>query len=591
MLLVLITFLLSGLSVTSLAQVKITDGVDMTMNENSLLELESINKGLLIPRVALVNLNQTDPLTAPVPTGMLVNSTGGTVPDGFYYWNGSMWIFFVVSETPLTKSATTTLLKTETFVLASGDITLTLPLVTSADNGLAITIKNIGSFLNLIAIAGNSGATIDGSANTSLTRWCGQTYIAWDGNWITKNNEPRTDNRIVVSEHGSFTSIAEVLAFLSLHMTAPAVVVLASELNTVSETQVIDLPYPVTFEALSFGSVTIGPASGLAGSPLFNCNTECYFKMIIFDAGTLGGYGSGAGEDAIHLTGNGTYNEIKDCSFDGFYNAIVDLSDAELWLFECDITNSHNNGLLINSSVPEAVVKVSETDFTDNIVGVNLLAGSNTTVTLNSGFYSNQNSTDIAILYNPSAFSFSGLIISGNSWNFVGTGISGFDFSRPDGRDANAFIENNAGIEDEKPHCNINVVNNSLTTTCALANSWYKANWINTSSVTTNFTINNNRITYQPVKPRDVYLVISGNVTNTTNNGVTTIAIVKNDLTTTRYGETALRITTANQPFQFSTIIYLEDVAKGDYFELYCSADNNNDVLVFRDINCYVSAQ
>jgi len=591
MLLVLITFMLSGLSVTSLAQVKITDGVDQTMNENSLLELESINKGLLIPRVALVNLNQTDPLTAPVPTGMLVYSTGGTVPDGFYYWNGSMWIFFVVSEAPLTKSATTTLLKSETFVLASGDITLTLPLVTSADNGLAITIKNIGSFLNLITIAGNSGATIDGYANTSLTRWCGQTYIAWNGNWITKNNEPRTDNRIVVSAHGSFTSIAEVLAFLSLHMTAPAVVVLASGLNTVSETQVIDLPYPVTFEALSYGSVTIGPASGLAGTPLFNCITECYFKMIIFDAGTLSGYGSGAGEDAINLTGNDTYHEIKDCSFDGFYNAIADLSDAELWLFECDITNSHNNGLLINSTVPEAVIKVSETDFTDNIVGVNLLAGSDATVTLNSGFYSNKNSTDIAILYNPSTFSFSDLIINGNSWNFVGIGISGFDFSRPDGRDANAFIENNAGIEDEKPHCNINVVNNSLTTTCALANSWYKANWINTSSVTTNFTINNNRITYQPVKPRDVYLVISGNVTNTTNNGVTTIAIVKNDLTTTRYGETALRITTANQPFQFSTIIYLEDVAKGDYFELYCSADNNNDVLVFRDINCYVSTQ
>lgn len=591
MLLVLITFMLSGLSVTSLAQVKITDGVDQTMNENSLLELESINRGLLIPRVALVNLNQTDPLTAPVPTGMLVYSTGGTVPDGFYYWNGSMWIFFVVSEAPLTKSATTTLLKSETFVLASGDITLTLPLVTSADNGLAITIKNIGSFLNLITIAGNSGATIDGYANTSLTRWCGQTYIAWNGNWITKNNEPRTDNRIVVSAHGSFTSIAEVLAFLSLHMTAPAVVVLTSDLNTVSATQVIDLPYPVTFEALSYGSVTIGPASGLAGTPLFNCITDCYFKMIIFDAGTLSGYGSGAGEDAIHLTGNGTYHEIKDCSFDGFYNAIADLSDAELWLFECDITNSQNNGLQINSLAGGTVAKVSETDFTDNIVGVNLLAGSDATVTLNSGFYSNKNSTDIAILYNPSTFSFSDLIINGNSWNFVGTGISGFDFSRPDGRDANAFIENNAGIEDEKPHCNINVVNNSLTTTCVLANSWYKANWINTSSVTTNFTINNNRITYQPVKPRDVYLVISGNVTNTTNNGVTTIAIVKNDLTTTRYGETALRITTANQPFQFSTIIYLEDIAKGDYLELYCSADNNNDVLVFRDINCYVSAQ
>jgi hypothetical protein len=260
-------------------------------------------------------------------------------------------------------------------------------------------------------------------------------------------------------------------------------------------------------------------------------------------------------------------------------------------LFECDVLNSQNNGLLINSSVAGTVVKVSETDFTDNIVGVNLLAGSNTTVTLNSGFYSNQNDTDVAILYNPATFSFSNLIITGNSWNFVGTGISGFDFSRTDGRDANAFIENNAGVEDEKPHCNINVVNNSLTTTCALANSWYKANWINTSSVTTNFTINNNRITYQPVKPRDVYLIISGDLTVTNNNGVVTIAIVKNDVTTSRYGETALRITTANQPFQFSTVIYLEDVAKGDYFELYCSTINNDDVLIFRDINWYVSSQ
>ncbi len=115
--------------------------------------------------MAINNLNQADPLTAPVPTGMLVYSTGGSVPDGFYYWNGSMWTDLAVSgniEIPMIKTATTTLLTTETFVLASGDITLTLPVVTSTDNGLAITIKNIGSFLNLVTVSGNSGATIDG---------------------------------------------------------------------------------------------------------------------------------------------------------------------------------------------------------------------------------------------------------------------------------------------------------------------------------------------------------------------------------------------------------------------------------------------
>ncbi len=164
---ILITLLLYGLSVTSVAQVKITDGVDLTMDANSLLELESTNRGLLIPRVALVSLDQPDPLTDPVPTGMLVYSAGGSVPDGFYYWNASKWVNFDVSETPATKSADATLLKSEPLVLASGDITLTLPLVTTADNGLSITVKNIGTHLDLITIEGNSGATIDGISGIS----------------------------------------------------------------------------------------------------------------------------------------------------------------------------------------------------------------------------------------------------------------------------------------------------------------------------------------------------------------------------------------------------------------------------------------
>ncbi len=202
--LLLITILLSGFSVISHGQVKITDGVDMTMNVNSLLELESLNRGLLIPRVALVSLGQPDPLTDPVPPGMLVYSTGGSVPDGFYYWNGSKWVYFNVSDTPATKSADATLLKSETLVLASGDITLTLPVVTSEDNGLSITVKNIGTYLNLVTIEGNSGATIDGLSGTSLTRWRGQTYIAWEGNWITRNRETLSDNLLDVSRNGSF---------------------------------------------------------------------------------------------------------------------------------------------------------------------------------------------------------------------------------------------------------------------------------------------------------------------------------------------------------------------------------------------------
>jgi hypothetical protein len=77
--------------ISAKAQVKITDGAVMTLDQNSLLELESTNKGLLITRIAINDASQTAPLTAPVPTGMLIYSSGGTIPDGFYYWNGTVW--------------------------------------------------------------------------------------------------------------------------------------------------------------------------------------------------------------------------------------------------------------------------------------------------------------------------------------------------------------------------------------------------------------------------------------------------------------------------------------------------------------------
>jgi hypothetical protein len=66
----------------SRAQVKIGDNPG-TINSNSLLEMESTNKGFLPPRVALNSISSVSPLTGTLPSGMLVYSTGGTLIDGF----------------------------------------------------------------------------------------------------------------------------------------------------------------------------------------------------------------------------------------------------------------------------------------------------------------------------------------------------------------------------------------------------------------------------------------------------------------------------------------------------------------------------
>jgi len=587
----LVVFMLIG--AYAKAQVKIGNN-PATINANSLLELESTDKGFLPPRVALNSLSAVSPLTATVPAGMLVYSTAGSLPDGYYYWDGSEWKKLDNgNKTLVAKTASTTLLKSESYVVASNDITLTLPVVTAADNGLSLSVKNIGSHTNLVLVAGNGGATIDGSSAVNLTRNVALTFVANGGNWIINNTSKPNIQLMEVDSRGSWTSIEEALEFLDLHMAGPTVIKLSDEAYDITGTIEINLPYALTIQGNSYGTANINAAAGLSGKPMFRCSTEAYFKMLNFDAGTFSGYGNTTGEDAIRFVGSGTYNEIKDCSFDGFSTTILDSTDAELWVFECDISNAKSNGILLHSANAGAIVKVAETDFISCKRGVNFSKGSGTTIQLASGVYYMANSNDTAIVYRPATFTnYSSMSITGNSWNNTGKFIEGFDFTRTDGRDANVKIESNAGLGDKKPYSFINVLNSSTNKTLTTANTWYKADWgSNTDSTTCKWTISGNKITYQPTNKRNGIFSIAGNLSVNNANRVISIGIVKNGVTGTRYGETTLRVTTANQPFQFSFVVLLEDISPNDYFEIYYTSANSGDVVKIQDIQWLSTTQ
>jgi hypothetical protein len=594
-----ITILLLMLGMYAQAQIKVGSNPN-TINANSLLEMESTNKGFLPPRVALTSTLSEAPLTAPVPAGMLVFSTGGAVSDGYYYWDGGEWkLLGTGGLNTVTKSANATLGKSETFILASNDITITLPVVTAVDNGLAITVKNAGTHTDLVTVQGNGGALVDEVSSQSLTRFCAQTFIAYNGNWNIKEKIRTAANLLDVSINSSWTTLEEAIEFLEVHMSGPSVIRLGEETYEVSSTLVIDLPYSLTFQGLSYGSSTIIPATGIAGAPLFRCISDCFFKMLQFDATALTNYGTAAGEDAIRFIGNDTYNEVKDCNFDRFYNTILDSSDAEIWVFETDINNAVNNGILIHSDEDSVTVKVAETDFIGCKRGINMNKGSKAIIQLASGGYYNGSATDTAIVYSSSTFTaFISISIAGNSWNNTGKYIEGFDFARSDGRDANVIMESNAGIGDKNPSCYIGVTNNLTGTSTALANTWYKGVWTNTTSNTCKWTIANNRITYQPNNKRDAYITISGNMSVSSSSATINIGLVKNPGATSalasgiiRYGETTLRPGIANQPFQFSTVIYLSDIGPGDFFELWCNTGNVGSSVIFQDIQWILNAK
>jgi hypothetical protein len=579
---------------TGHAQFKITDNGNQTINANAILDLESDSLGLLPPRMAINSLTSAAPLIGTVTEGMTVYSSGGSVPNGYYCWDGSKWNLILNSNSILpnvTKTANGTLTQSERLVLATNNITLTLPQITSAVNGLCISIKNIGTYTDLVKVIGYAGAKIDEVDTATLTRFQGMTFEASNGKWYVKEKITRNGELLDVSSKGSWRSINEVIAYLNMHMTSPTVVRLCDPSYSMTGTITINLPYPLTIEGLSYGETSIVAGPGLTNKPMFRCLSECYFKMIVFDGSTLTNYGNNAGEDAVRFIGANEYHEIKDAYFYTFNKAIVDSSNTEIWIFDTDFENIKNKAVEITGNGSGAIFKISESDFSGCARGIDLKKATQAIISIiNCGFYGSV-TADSAIIYRPSTFGFKTLAITNNTWNNTGVFISGFDFTRSDARDAAAEIMNNIGMENKNPHCKINVVNNTSTVTLTNANAWYKIPWTNTTTYTCKWTINGNRITYQSPYKRDVMIIICGNIQVNNSNRNLTVGIVKNNVTTTRYGETTLRITAANQPFQFSTVIYVEDIVQNEYLELFVSSTNAGDVITVQDINWFVNAQ
>jgi hypothetical protein len=372
-------------------------------------------------------------------------------------------------------------------------------------------------------------------------------------------------------------------------MTGPTLVNLGSGEHEISSTQTIDLPFPVTFKGLSFGETSIDGVAGVTGSPLFICETESYFKMLTFNS-----VSNAPGTDGILFNGSGEYHEVKDAYFVGFNKGIVTTANNDLWIFEVDFEDCAGAGLEIAAGTAlGGSIKISESDFLKCSRGIKLESGIEETVSIiNCTFYNTISGTDIGILYNPATFTFFlTVMITNNGWNNEGTFMSGFDFSRSDGRDANAFLISNVGMEDAKPHFKINVINNVLTTNLISAGTYYKVRWTNNSSYQNKWNISDNKCTYLSTNSSDGWAIISGNLSTNSANRVITVAIVKNGITATRYGETSLRVTTSNQPFQFSTVIYIPDIEKGDYFEVFATSNSNGDIVTFQDVHWFTNTQ
>nr|MBA3987193.1 hypothetical protein [Flavobacteriales bacterium] len=117
----------------------------VTPAAGSILDIESDDKGILIPRVALIATNNAAPITpAPVEGLMVYNiATAGTTPNivtpGFYFWNGIVW----------TRVATGGAVTRDWAVTGNGDINATDFIGTTNVESLRFRTNNLQRMLVL----------------------------------------------------------------------------------------------------------------------------------------------------------------------------------------------------------------------------------------------------------------------------------------------------------------------------------------------------------------------------------------------------------------------------------------------------------
>jgi len=136
---------------------------------SAILDVESSDKGMLIPRVALVATNNSAPVSTPATSLLVYNTaTSGSgvtaVAPGFYYWNGTDWEKMITGNTISTTDDQN--LTGATLVGTNLQIDIENGSSTSVD--LASLQDGTGTDSQTLTLTGNTLA-ISGGNNVTLT--------------------------------------------------------------------------------------------------------------------------------------------------------------------------------------------------------------------------------------------------------------------------------------------------------------------------------------------------------------------------------------------------------------------------------------
>jgi hypothetical protein len=489
-------------------------------------------------------------------------------------------------------------------------------------------------------------------------------------------------NRINVGTNGKYATLKEAVDWFNASATANTEILLDGGNHNIADTITVNnSSYNLAIRGLGFKQTYLNAATGLTNKPMFDVKTNCTFNRLVGVGSTLGSYGSAAGENFITLSGSGGhFIYFHDVSCDTFKIGLADLSGDDVLGVDF-ILDTCGKGVEINHT-GTASIDLERANLVDCSIGIDLVKATNHSFIFRDLIFFNP-ALGIGIKYDGSNYTYGTQFsqIVGCSYNNVGTFLSGFDFTRRDGRDKDIIIINNIGIENKNPHCKINVVDNTTATTVTTAGTYYKVGdvfsktriifnnaatagtwtitvddqttaaiqwnasaaniksaiealsnvttvtvtqitaskewtvqfetategWVNQTvdisglSTTTSAeviksfytckaTLDQNQIKYQPSNTIDCVTIICGNLQVNQVNRSVTIGVKKNN-TGQIISPMTVRCGSANQPYPFSLVAYLDEVIKDDYFELFVTSSTNGDQVIVQDLTWYFESR
>jgi|GEM_PF-1745463 len=195
---ILLTLLLLPLATYSQVGIGTT-----TPDSSSMLEVDATDKGVLVPRVAIANLNTAAPVTAPIESLLVYNTTIAT-GVGFHYWDGAKW-------TPLSGAAANdgdwTVVGNDMYNANSGyvgvgTITPTAQLHIEDTSGAAIVAFNDGFEDNNLTPFTTSGSMGNWSITSAAGEFNTGTYGAGSASG-TDSSDSRLEMTVTIPAGGS----------------------------------------------------------------------------------------------------------------------------------------------------------------------------------------------------------------------------------------------------------------------------------------------------------------------------------------------------------------------------------------------------